>query len=382
VGVRTARHCNGKRTPSIATGPRAAAGKAGGVGGPKSGDDPAPSARDVPRGRGGRRELAFAAPGASAGCSRGFFVRRARVKRAQVHLYYGRRQGQVHRRLRQPSAPGGGGWRVLFVQFLKDARDPSSEVEAAVGARSPLPPACARTAGLRDRRPGPAGAPAAAHGLRRADGARPRRAGAASPRRRRAPTRRSSPATSGCSPPPTSVAPVRLAGGRVRAPGDLNRPLGAAGAAARCGPGDELVKSGTRSTREPSPSMASTTSRTPTRAVCGVGLRPSSPRRIARTPHSSGLVRLASGLFLGAPATRFFRGGRGKRHGSCPLRPRRSSSSSSRGGGGAGVGVGGNGARRRSAAGRGAGRAAAHRVARAEHHRDALRARLATASPA
>ena len=35
------RHCNGNETPSNATG-REAAGKAGGVGGPKSGDDPAP----------------------------------------------------------------------------------------------------------------------------------------------------------------------------------------------------------------------------------------------------------------------------------------------------------------------------------------------------
>jgi hypothetical protein len=57
------RHCNGNETPSNATGRAMRAGKAGGVGGPKSGDDPAPSARDVPRGRDGRRVLCLRGPG-------------------------------------------------------------------------------------------------------------------------------------------------------------------------------------------------------------------------------------------------------------------------------------------------------------------------------
>lgn len=53
------------------------------------------------------------------------------MKRAQIHLYYGSGKGKSTAAFGQAVRAWGLGWRVLFVQFLKDARDPSSEVAAA-----------------------------------------------------------------------------------------------------------------------------------------------------------------------------------------------------------------------------------------------------------
>jgi cob(I)alamin adenosyltransferase len=53
------------------------------------------------------------------------------VKRAQIHLYYGGGKGKSTAAFGQAVRAWGRGWRVLFVQFLKDARAPSSEVAAA-----------------------------------------------------------------------------------------------------------------------------------------------------------------------------------------------------------------------------------------------------------
>ena len=59
------------------------------------------------------------------------------MKRAQIHLYYGSGKGKSTAAFGQAVRAWGRGWRVLFVQFLKDSRDPSSEVAAAaaLGAR-------------------------------------------------------------------------------------------------------------------------------------------------------------------------------------------------------------------------------------------------------
>ena len=79
------------------------------------------------------------------------------MKRAQLHLYFGEGKGKTTAAFGQAVRAWGRGWRVLFVQFLKDSRDPSSEVAAAaaLGPRFRLLRAELPASALAD--PGPQG---------------------------------------------------------------------------------------------------------------------------------------------------------------------------------------------------------------------------------
>ena len=65
---------------------------------------------------------------------------RTGMKGAQLHLYYGEGKGKTTAAFGQGVRAWGRGWRVLFVQFLKDSRALSSEAAAAaaLGARFQL----------------------------------------------------------------------------------------------------------------------------------------------------------------------------------------------------------------------------------------------------
>ena len=68
------------------------------------------------------------------------------MKNAQLHLYFGEGKGKTTAAFGQAVRAWGRGWRVLFIQFLKDSRADSGEATAAaaLGARfrlvrAPLP---------------------------------------------------------------------------------------------------------------------------------------------------------------------------------------------------------------------------------------------------
>jgi cob(I)alamin adenosyltransferase len=58
------------------------------------------------------------------------------MKRAQIHLYYGEGKGKTTAAFGQAVRAWGRGWRVLFVQFLKDSRAGSGEAVAAAALGS------------------------------------------------------------------------------------------------------------------------------------------------------------------------------------------------------------------------------------------------------
>ena len=79
------------------------------------------------------------------------------MKGAQLHVYYGEGKGKTTAAFGQGVRAWGRGWRVLFVQFLKDSRAGSGEAvaAAALGARFQLLRVPLPVPVLED--PGPAG---------------------------------------------------------------------------------------------------------------------------------------------------------------------------------------------------------------------------------